>query len=133
MKCLSIKQPWATLIATNQKKIETRSWKTNYRGEIYIHASKTWDQTLKEKEPYRNWIKGISIPTGMIIAKAQLVDCVPMTPDFIEKVRQNPIEYAAGDYQEGRYGWILEDIEPLKNPIPAKGMLTIWNYESNEN
>ena len=39
MKVLSIKEPFATLIKNNKKSIETRSWKTNYRGELYIHAS----------------------------------------------------------------------------------------------
>ena len=39
MKVLSIKEPYATLICNGKKLIETRSWKTNYRGELYIHAS----------------------------------------------------------------------------------------------
>ena len=39
MKVLSIVEPYATLIKENKKIIETRSWKTNYRGELYIHAS----------------------------------------------------------------------------------------------
>ena len=39
MKVISIKEPFATLITNGMKKIETRSWKTNYRGEIFIHAS----------------------------------------------------------------------------------------------
>lgn len=38
MKVLTIKEPFATLIKNKIKHIETRSWKTNYRGEIYIHA-----------------------------------------------------------------------------------------------
>src|SRR5574344_559517 len=38
---LSIKEPFATLIKEGKKKIETRSWKTSYRGELYIHASST--------------------------------------------------------------------------------------------
>jgi len=37
---LPIIEPFATLIAIQEKKIETRSWKTNYRGKIAIHASK---------------------------------------------------------------------------------------------
>ena len=52
MKVLSIKEPWATLIASKQKYIETRSWKTSYRGELYIHASKKLinkkDEKIKE-------------------------------------------------------------------------------------
>ena len=39
MKVLSIIEPWATLIKEKKKVIETRSWKTSYRGELYIHAS----------------------------------------------------------------------------------------------
>ena len=33
MKALTIKEPYATLIRDGVKRIETRSWKTNYRGE----------------------------------------------------------------------------------------------------
>lgn len=40
MKALTIIQPWATLIASGHKMNETRSWKTNYRGEVLIHAGK---------------------------------------------------------------------------------------------
>ena len=39
MKVLSLKEPFATLIMDKDKMIETRSFKTNYRGELYIHAS----------------------------------------------------------------------------------------------
>ena len=41
MRVLTIKEPFASLVANRIKKIETRSWKTNYRGEIYIHAGLT--------------------------------------------------------------------------------------------
>ena len=40
MKVLSIIEPWATLIKEKKKYIETRTWKTSYSGELYIHASK---------------------------------------------------------------------------------------------
>lgn len=39
MKALSIRQPWAWLIANGYKDIENRSWRTNYRGPVLIHAS----------------------------------------------------------------------------------------------
>lgn len=41
MKVLSLTEPYATLIKEGYKKIETRSFKTNYRGKLYIHALKT--------------------------------------------------------------------------------------------
>ena len=49
MKVLSIKEPYATLLMKKIKHIETRSWKTNYRGEIYIHVSgKTLEKQAKQ-------------------------------------------------------------------------------------
>ena len=41
MKVLSLTEPYATLIKNGIKTIETRSWKTNYRGKLYIQASST--------------------------------------------------------------------------------------------
>lgn len=38
MKAITIKQPWATLIAKGYKEYEFRTWKTKYRGDILIHA-----------------------------------------------------------------------------------------------
>lgn len=38
MKVITLKQPWATLVAEGIKKYEFRSWKINYRGELLIHA-----------------------------------------------------------------------------------------------
>jgi hypothetical protein len=38
MKVLTLKQPWATLVANGLKEYEFRSWKTNYRGKLLIHA-----------------------------------------------------------------------------------------------
>ena len=41
MKVLSLTELYATLIKKGKKQIETKSWKTLYRGELYIHASNT--------------------------------------------------------------------------------------------
>ena len=107
MKVLSLREPWATLIMENKKLIETRSWKTSYKGELYIHASST------------------RIPKGWKDNKGlmSLVDVEDMK-------KNNPQEYICGEYNEGRYAWILEDIEALDTPIKVKGHLGIWNYEA---
>ena len=44
MKVITIKQPFATLIAEGLKEFEFRTWKTKYRGEILIHAGKSFDK-----------------------------------------------------------------------------------------
>ena len=44
MKVITLKQPWATLISEGLNEYEFRSWKTSYRGKLYIHAGKGIDK-----------------------------------------------------------------------------------------
>lgn len=128
MKVISIKEPFATLIMNGSKLIETRSWKTNYRGELYIHAS--GKSLAKEyfNNPYiLELIKDMNMNYGNIICKGNLVDCVYMDEKFLKKIKSNKQEYNLGLYELGRYAWIFENIVPIY-PIPAKGKLNIWNY-----
>lgn len=128
MKVLSIKEPYATLIANGDKLIETRSWKTNYRGELYIHASSA---KIVKKHLANQYVidisKNLKMNYGNIICKAKLVDCIYMNQDFIDSIKKNQKEYHLGQYELGRYAWILENVE-LIEPIPAKGKLNIWKY-----
>ncbi len=43
VRCLSVRRPWANLIVAGPKRIENRTWTTDYRGLVVIHAGKTWD------------------------------------------------------------------------------------------
>ena len=130
MKVLSLTEPYATLIKNGIKTIETRSWKTSYRGRLYIHASST-----KIPKEYRNnkelmaLVSTDDLNYGHIICSCDLIDCIEMTDDFINSIRKNKKnEYITGIYSNGRYAWIFENIEILKNPIKAKGHLGIWNF-----
>lgn len=85
MKTLSLTQPWATLVAIGEKRIETRSWATNYRGPLAIHASKgfpRWAVELALTEPFRSTLATAGVkqladlPTGAVIATCTLVDCL---------------------------------------------------------
>ena len=127
MKVLSIKEPFASLIKEKKKFIETRSWKTNYRGELYIHASKS--KVVHDERNLLSLLSSTDFQYGYILCKCKLVDCIYMTEEYIEDMKKNhPREYLCGQYEVGRYAWILDDIEPLEKPIQAKGALGILNY-----
>ena len=130
MKVLSLTEPCATLIKEKKKFVETRSWKTDYRGELYIHASATSiPKDWKEDTEFMALVDGVPLNFCNIICKCNLVDCVYMTKEYVENMKKNNHqEYICGKYEEGRYAWILENIIPLENPIKAKGQLNIWNY-----
>ena len=134
MKVLSLTEPYATLIKLGKKKIETRSFKTNYRGELYIHASSTKiPKEWKNNKELMELVDGNDLNFGYIILKCKLVDCVYMDEEFLDKIKKDKLEFICGDYRLGRYAWILEDIEVLDKPLFAKGKLGIWNYEEDIN
>lgn len=142
MKVISIIQPWATLIMLGEKKFETRSWATKYRGELGIHASKKVDKEAFANETIYLTLRkhGIltvnDLLTGVILGSVILRDCIDVTYDSGEyailgittrTVSGN--EYAFGDYTTGRFVWAMSDIDQFDIPIPAKGQLGIWNYQ----
>ena len=122
MKVLTICEPFVTPIAERKKQFETRSYPTKYRGTLYIHTSK---KIMADPVPDAKR----KMPLGCIVIKATLTDCVEMTAEWIEKIKtEQPEEYAYGFYEVGRYAWKLENVEVIE-PIPARGMLGIWNYK----
>ncbi len=127
MKVITIKQPWATLIAKGYKEYEFRTWKTNYRGEIYIHAGKGIDKKAMERFKYLN----LEYPIGKIIAKAIITDCVAVDDEFALKYyKKDPIVYKSLQTIETRerYGFKLENVEEIE-PVSVNGKLSLWDYE----
>lgn len=125
MKALTIKEPWATLIIEGYKEYEFRSWKTNYRGKILIHAGLTLEKDMKERfEPYN-----LTYSKGEIIGEATLTDCILVDEEFNEQLKQkNPLVYARSSHVE-TYAWKLENIKKYDKKIPCKGKLGLWNYD----
>jgi len=141
MKAFSLKQPWATLVAIGAKQIETRSWKTDYRGPLAIHASKTWYATLgglclswpfhEELEragiKIRDLKRPAELPFGAVVATGRLREITRINPEFVHRLSWK--EEMFGDYRLGRYAWLLEDVTPLEEPIPARGALGLWEWD----
>lgn len=144
MKVITIRQPWATLIAIGEKEFETRSWQTKYRGTIAIHAGKQIDKAALDYVTImtallRHGIKSHKeLPTGAIIATADLIECHKIKADYFpvydeeKAVTENGLlidgdEYWCGDYTEGRFAWQLASVKQIE-PIPAKGQLSLWEY-----
>ena len=126
MKVLTIKQPWAILIMQGYKRFEFRSWQTKYRGDLLIHAGKGIDKVAMER--LAKYIPK-DVPTGKILGKVKLVDCVKLSPEFKEMLlEENEDVYANSSFNEV-YGWQLTCVEVFDEPIEVKGKLGLWNYE----
>lgn len=120
MRCISLHQPWATAIALGVKRIETRGWSTTYRGPLAIHAAKRWGRNQIEFTATEHALGRLPkrVPLGAIVAVCDLVD-VQHTLDLETQV--SAIEWLYGNYEPGRFGWLLENVRPLAEPIPFIG------------
>lgn len=127
MKVITLWEPWASLIAVGAKKIETRSWNTNYRGRIAIHAAKKIVRIPSVVNCAIATTELVDLHHGKIVATAGIVDCVQMTQKMVDDLA--PQEYFFGDWEVGRYAWILKDVKRLDEPIPVKGFQGIWNLD----
>jgi len=135
LKAISLWQPWASLISLGLKYYETRNWKTNYRGKLLICS------TAMNSKQHKEYLKicgqlqlppwdEINFPHSCAIALCDLVDCIPMTNEFI--AQQSQTEILCGDWQVGRYAWKLENIQPVINQIPVKGKQGLFNISFNQ-
>jgi len=159
MKSITLWDPWASLIVLNQKKIETRSWHADYRGELAIHAAKKEaSRYIVFEEPAFSALRsrhitsekgtGVEFSPGCILGLANLTDCLYIGDNGLyeykkviiggkvrgsigKKVMGLPMgnELAFGDYTEGRFAWMMSNVHELINPIPAKGYQRIWNWD----
>lgn len=130
MKCLTIRQPYAELIASGIKKVEIRSWKTKYRGEIFIHAGVGMDKQYLSK--YKDIIDIDNLDSSAIVAKCNIVDCIKIDEEYMTKYNEE--NKGKGYYISsgciGKYAFVLENVQRI-DKIPAKGKLSFWEYKEN--
>jgi activating signal cointegrator 1 len=131
------------------KIFETRSWATKYRGPIAIHSSAKHPKDIFKmvmRSPFKeafqvgkdpcDWFSNedfeSNLPRGVVIGIGRLVDCIPVeVPSGKDSIhpKMTLSESCFGDYSPGRFAWLIEDMHPLKEPVPAKGMLGLWEWE----
>lgn len=130
MHVLTLREPWASLIAYGPKRVETRSWGSRYRGTLYIHAGAAkadWrDPRIQQLAAL---LPGREPAYGMVLCRCTLVDCVRMNEAFLAGLT-DPVERMCGEYAPGRFAWLLADVAPLSRPFPAKGRLGLWQIDS---
>ena len=116
MKAISIKQPYASLISLDNKRIETRSWPTKYRGDLLIVSSKQPDVAAMEHFGFEKK----NLLFGQALCIAELVDCRPMTKDDEKAARCS--------LYDGAWAWVLDNIRPIE-PFPVKGQLGLYEVD----
>ena len=120
MRALSIRQPWAHLIVNGIKDVENRTWHTDFRGRILVHAGKVPDT----HSPVFVDDEGIPIEIpdsyyGAIIGEVDIVDCV-----WNHKSKWRAI---------GQWQFVLSNPVAYTQPIPCRGQLGFFSVSLIEN
>lgn len=124
---ITLHQPWAHLVAHHGKDIENRTWPPPAKligRRIAIHAAKytpserrfsaaTW---LKNREIHVRAF-GHEMRKGCVVAVATISGALKPSPD---------VETNEKWWITGHYGWLLDQVVALKEPIPCKGAQRIW-------
>lgn len=117
MKALTLRQPWAWAVTAGHKRIENRTWPpTLGPGEVFaIHAGAAVPAAA-DVDTVRERLRGrAAVPDefvrGAIVAVARVSGTVTASSD---------------PWFTGPIGWVLEDVVPLVEPIPCRGLLGLW-------
>lgn len=125
IRAISIKQPWANLIVSGFKTIETRKWATTYRGDILICSSLQPDKSALELYgPHADRFQGHSPitaePAGVALCIAELYDC--------RKMIRTDERRALCHVYPNAHSFFLRNIRKIE-PFPVKGQLGIFEVE----
>ena len=120
MKAISLHQPWASMIASGDKTIETRWWRTHYRGDLLICSTK------------RPVVR--DLPSGYALAIVTVYDCVPYKTEharaagFDERTAINMLRLERQN-NDHFWSWMLEDIRRIKEPFKVTGRQGFFNVD----
>ncbi len=150
MKALSLWQPWASLMAHKYKRIETRGWSTDHRGDVVIHAAKTRDveaAILWEREQAcgaipRHYGSYPMLPFGRALCIVELFQVVPTdwllhshedTASYLrtEYLSGHSQEERYGNYEKGRFAWLTRRVRAM-NHVAIVGRQKLFNVDEAE-
>lgn len=133
MRALSLNQPWASLVMSGEKTMETRSWPPPPEAigtRIAIHAGKAhkpaderWHDPI-----FASRVSFATLPYGCVLGSVVIVGVIEMTEAWIDQVP--PVERYLGWYEPGRYAWELGGIQQIK-PVPWRGAQKLFYVPEN--
>ena len=127
MKCLSLKQPFADLLAFGEKTIELRKWNTKFRGKFLIHASKNIDREACERLDI-----DIDKPRkGAIIGSAFLYDVKEYkNQEEFNRDKQKHFSVVSKYFDGYKYSFLVKDARMFKKSIPYSGKLGFFEVDN---
>lgn len=134
LRVITIRQPYAELIARGEKLCENRTWPTNYRGRLLIHSgtSRMFDGFSVEVMAPRFGLEVKDLDFGAVVAVAELAACIPLEVIKAGRLPADMKWIGRHKHCHGPYCWILKNVQRLPVPVLVKGQQGIWSLKGNE-
>lgn len=146
-KVLTVKNPWAWLIAQGIKDIENRTWRTHFRGRVFIHAAagltkgfyseflpKKYWESLNQSDS-SNLIQQSSATVSQILCSVEIVDCVMNHPSIWAEKTEGITDSNTGEFipkadPKPIWNWVLANPKPAPQfeGLKIKGALSLWDF-----
>jgi hypothetical protein len=135
MQCLSVKQPWATLLVGGTTRYIVRDWRTFLRGRLAIQASRRFpagnvelccDPAMRPLLRENGFDYAMEMPTAAIIGTAELVDCTYGSIEALSCLNPNDPAVEFGIVQPGLWIWEFRNARRLRRPVPHTGRLGVF-------
>ena len=137
MRAISLWQPYASAIAWELKRWETRGYPTSHRGLLAIHS--TLHPPPQALELERRWIPRLPVaalplgddklPRGCVLCTVRVCECMP-TEQAVRWGLIGDQERELGDYGPGRFAYQLMLVQRFQVPIRARGARGWWHWEA---
>jgi hypothetical protein len=128
MKAITIWQPYANLILAGLKRYETRTWSTNYRGKLVIHAGSGGGarerkviEMIRAQLPEHAAVVS-ALKNGVALGTVELVAVHPCTALIV-----SPLEREVGNW-DSKFAWELADPVWFEQPIATRGFQGLWDW-----
>lgn len=128
LPCLSVRQPWTDLIIHGHKPVENRTWQTNVRGPVLLHAGKNYDVRAYDylSSDASGWslarLDAANIQSKRAMQNSGRLGAIvgACVIDTCTRVRTSDWHY------DGHYGFYISYPMAFRKPVPHKGRLDFF-------
>lgn len=130
IKAITIDQPFASAIASGEKRVENRYWCPSHRGWLAIHAGRTTRRFEPGDKPEPlTGLRQSQMPFGAVVAVARLVACLPVDAVRAGRVPPGLAAWLPGHpHAKGPQCWVLDPVWRLNEPVKASGQQGLWAW-----
>mmetsp|Transcript_17050 Transcript_17050/g.27240 ORF Transcript_17050/g.27240 Transcript_17050/m.27240 type:complete len:352 (+) Transcript_17050:934-1989(+) len=132
--CLSMHQPWASLLVAGIKRFEGRSWTSNYRGRLWIASAARIPSEEEVKAVQIQYQKIYSMspdipfpssyPTSALLGCVDMVDCLDQS-EFQHYRNRHAADFV--EDSESQYLFVCQNPHTVALPQRAKGGHKFWD------